>query len=126
MFRRAIALAAFCLLALPAAAQLQRNFPENALRGAIVFGIAPGIALNGRETRLAPGARIRMPNNMLVLPGGLPGGQIVANYTLDLYGQVKDVWLLTAAEAANRPWPTTPDQAAAWGFDPVAQVWVKP
>jgi len=51
MLRRALALAAACLLALPVAAQVQRNFPQIALRGAIVFGEAPGIALNGRPAR---------------------------------------------------------------------------
>ncbi len=126
MLRRAIALAAFCLLALPAAAQVQRNFPQNALRGAIAFGTAPVITLNGVAVRMAPGGRIRMPDNMLALPGSVPSGEFVANYTVDLYGQVKDVWLLSPVDAARQPWPTTAAQAAAWTFDPVLQVWSKP
>lgn len=126
MLRRALAFAAALLLALPAAAQVQRNFPRNALRGAIVFGAAPEITLNGNPARLAPGARIRDANNMAIVPGALLGGRFLVHYTTELYGLVKDVWILTPAEAANRPWPTTPEEAQAWGFDPIAQVWVKP
>ena len=126
MLRRALAFAAACLLALPVAAQAQRNFPQNALRGALVFGEAPDIALNGRPARLAPGGRIRDTNNMSVVPSALHGGRFLVHYTVDLYGLVKDVWILTADEAANKPWPTTPDEAVAWSFDPAAQAWTKP
>ena len=126
MLRRALAFAAACLLALPVAAQVQRNFPQTALRGAIVFGEAPDIALNGRPARLAPGGRIRDANNMSVVPSAVHGGRFLVHYTVDLYGLVKDVWILTADEAANKPWPTTPDEAAQWSFDPAAQVWTKP
>ena len=47
MLRFATALTAAACLAAPAAAQVQRNFPQNALRGAIVIGVAPEIQLNG-------------------------------------------------------------------------------
>ena len=126
MLRRALLLAAAFLLALPAAAQVQRNFPQNALRGAIVFGVAPEITVNGQVARLAPGARIHDLNNMTIVPGGLLGGRFLVNYTIDLSGLVKEVWVLRPEEAANQPWPTTPEQAQAWIFDPIAQVWTKP
>ena len=73
---------AACLLA-PAAAQVQRAFPQNALRGAIVVGVAPEIQVNGAPARLAPGARIRDANNMAVVPSGLTGGRFLVNYTVD-------------------------------------------
>ena len=63
-------------LAAPAAAQLQRNFPQNALRGAIVLTDPPDITLNGNAARLAPGARIRGKTNMIELTGGLVGALI--------------------------------------------------
>ena len=126
MLRCVLAFAAAFLLALPATAQAQRNFPQTALRGAIVFGTAPEIALNGQPARLAPGSRIRDGNNMLVMPSTIHGGKFLVHYTVDTVGLVKDVWILTPAEAANRPWPTSPAEAQAWGFDPIAQVWVKP
>jgi hypothetical protein len=126
MLRRALLLVAAFLLALPAAAQVQRNFPQNALRGAIVFGVAPEITVNDQTARLAPGARIHDLNNMTVVPGGLLGGRFLVNYTIDLSGLVKEVWVLRPEEAAVQPWPTTPEQAQAWIFDPIAQVWTKP
>jgi hypothetical protein len=94
--------------------------------GAIVFGQAPEVTVNGQLARLAPGSRIRDARNMIVVPGGLIGGRFLVNYTIDLYGLVKDVWVLTPDEAAIQPWPTTPDQAQAWSFDPIAQIWTKP
>ena len=126
MLRCVLTLAAAFLLASPAAAQVQRSFPQNALRGTIVFGVAPDVALNGLPARLAPGSRIRDALNMLVVPSAVHGGKFLVHYTVDTYGLIKDVWILTLEEAAKRPWPTTPEEAAAWGFDPIAQVWVRP
>jgi hypothetical protein len=126
MYRCAIAaLSAVCLVA-PAAAQVQRNFPQNALRGALLITSASDATLNGQAARLAPGVRIRGQNNMLELSGALIGQKMLVHYTLDIEGLIKDVWILTSDEAAKRPWPTTPAEAQAWSFDPVAQVWVKP
>jgi hypothetical protein len=62
---------------------------------------------------------------MLAMTGPLLGQKLLVHYTLDTEGLLKDVWILTPQEAANRPWPTTPREAQSWGFDPVAQVWVK-
>ena len=126
MIRTATALlAAVCIVA-PAAAQVQRAFPQNALRGALVVGVAPDILLNGDRARLAPGARIRDDNNMLVVPSALTGGRYLVHYTVDTSGLVKDVWILRPDEAAVNPWPTTREQAETWRFDPVGQVWSKP
>ena len=126
MLRLAIAFTGAVCLAAPASAQVQRVFPQNALRGAIVIGEAPEISLNGRAGRLSPGSRIRDMNNMTVVPSAVIGGRYRVNYTIDLSGLVKDVWILRPEEAAIRPWPTTPDEAAAWSFDPAAQLWSKP
>jgi len=114
------------LVALPAAAQVQRTFPQNALRGALVVGAPPEITLNGKPARLAPGARIRNQANMLEMSGSLTGARLLVHYTLDSFELVKDVWILTPAEAAKKPWPTTPQQAQEWLFDPVAQAWSRP
>ena len=126
MLRRALFIVAAFFVTLPALAQVQRTFPQNALRGAIVFGQAPEITVNAQQARLAPGARIRDANNMTVVPGGMIGGRFLVNYTIDLYGLVKDVWILTPDEAAVQPWPSTPEQARAWTFDPIAQTWTQP
>ena len=126
MIRFLIALLAAACLCVPAAAQVQRAFPQNALRGTIVIGVAPEIQLNGALARLAPGARIRDANNMAVLPGSVIGDRYLVHYTVDTSGLVKEVWILRPEEAAARPWPTTPAEAQAWFFDPVGQVWIKP
>jgi hypothetical protein len=115
--------ASFCL---PVLAQAPRNFPANALRGEVAFALPPELLLNGQPARLAPGARIRGADNMLVMSGALAGQRAVVNFTLDTQGLILDLWLLRADERSKQPWPASPQQAAAWQFDPVAQTWSKP
>ena len=62
---------------------MQRVFPQNALRGALVVGDPPEITLNGKPARLAPGARIRNTTNMIEMSGALTGAQLLVHYTLD-------------------------------------------
>jgi hypothetical protein len=124
--RTALALLVAACIAAPAAAQVKRAFPQDALRGALVIGVAPDIVLNGERARLAPGARIRAADNMLVVPSSLTGGRYLVHYTVDTSGLVKDVWILRPDEAALNPWPRTRAEAERWQFDPVAQVWSKP
>ncbi len=100
-----------------------RPFPATALRGELVVTQAPDILLNQQPSRLAPGSRIRGADNLLLLSGALTGQRLLVHYTRDALGQVLDVWVLTPAEAARRPWPTTPEQAQAWVFNPDAQTW---
>ncbi len=126
MLRHVIAAIAALCIAVPAAAQVQRAFPQDALRGVIAFGLTPEIQVNGVAARLAPGARIRDGNNTVVLPGAVSGGRFVVHYTADTSGLVKDVWILRPEEIAVQPWPTTREQAETWRFDPVGQFWVKP
>ena len=122
MYRCVLALAAAFAVATPAAAQ-SRNFPQNALRGELTIGNPPEAVLNDRAVRLSPGARIRNQQNLLQLTGSFSGQELVVNYTLDVSGNLRDVWILTAEEARRQPWPTTPQQAQSWQFDPVAQTW---
>jgi len=56
----------------------------------------------------------------------LQGQKRLVHYTRFADGQLREVWLLTPAEAAVQPWPHTPAEAAAWRFDPLAQRWAKP
>jgi hypothetical protein len=119
------ALVGLCLVALPATAQIARKFPADALRGALVITSPPEVTLNGAAAHLAPGARIRGQNNLFALTGSLVGQRLLVHYTIDNQGLVKDVWILTADEAAKRPWPTTPKEAASWEFDASAQIWTR-
>ncbi|MFG6447072.1 hypothetical protein ACG0Z6_02310 [Roseateles sp. BYS180W] len=103
-----------------------RNFPAAALRGELVVTQPPLAKLNGQLVQLAPGARIFGPSHQLLLSGGLIGEPLLVHYTRDLYGNLKDVWVLNEVERANRLWPTTPAEAAAWRFNPGTQTWTKP
>ncbi|MBL8286711.1 MAG: hypothetical protein JNL85_01895 [Rubrivivax sp.] len=115
------------LTSLHAAAQAPRSFPAAALRGEIVVVQPPELLLNGQPARLAPGARIRGENNLLIVSGALATHQrLVVHYTFDREGQLGEVWILTAAERARLPWPATREQAAAWTFDPIGQTWTRP
>jgi hypothetical protein len=126
MLRCASSLFIACALALPATAQVQRNFSAKALRGEVVFGTPPQVTLNGKPARLAPGARIRDANNMLLMSGTLVGGKAVVNYTTELEGMLQDVWILSPAEAARKPWPSTDREAQTWLFNVDNQTWTKP
>jgi hypothetical protein len=126
MFRCVLAVTTACLLSTAALAQVQRNFPADALRGTVVIGQMPEILLNAKPARLGPGARIRDQANMQPRPAELIGQKFVAHYTVDTQGYVKDVWILTPAELDRKPWPATPQEAQTWQFDPVAQTWTKP
>jgi hypothetical protein len=124
MQRCAITVLLALATALPAYAQ--RVFQANALRGEIQVTQPPEVLLNGKPARLAPGARIRNPLNMIQLPGSLLEQRLAVNYTLDSEGSVRDVWILTETERAKSPWPTTPAQAQSWIFNSTLQTWSRP
>ena len=127
MFRCALAAIVAVCIFVPASAQVQRTFPQNTLRGALVFGDYPQITLNGKAIQLSPGARVRNQDNVIVPAATLAGAKWLVHYTLDLGGQqVRDVWILRPDEAATRPWPTTLDEAQKWTFDSSTQTWIKP
>jgi hypothetical protein len=123
----AVALTATLCVNTPASAQAVRNFPNQTLRGTVVFGDFPQITLNGRTTRLSPGARVRDTQNRIVLAGALVGLGGTAHYTLDAVGnQVRDVWLLTPEETAIKPWPSTLEEIQTWTFNVTSKTWAKP
>lgn len=92
-----------------------RNFPINTLRGKMVITGFPEMQLDGIAERLAPGARIRNTQNMIVQPATITGQYLAVNYRRDAAGMVSDVWILTPTEASaeraqlNKPflnfWP---------------------
>ena len=87
----------------PASAQdLVRQFPAAAKRGTLEVTQPPNIVINGVPERLSPGARIKNPNNMIVLSGSLMGQALLVNYLRDPQGQVHEVWLLSPAEAQQQ------------------------
>ncbi len=98
--QRWLAALAVSIFTLGASAQaMVREFPKNALRGTLVITAAPDITLDGRVDRLSPGARIRDPQNMLIMSGVLVGQELVVNYTRESAGMVHEVWILSPQEA---------------------------
>ena len=92
------------------------------------FGLAPGaigdlsleLAAGGVDV-VAAGAADRRDHACV----GFAGQSFIVNYTIDMQGQIKDIWVLTDEEIA-RLWPTSREQAASWRFDPGTQTWAKP
>ena len=93
------------LAGLPVAAQdigdppAVRDFPKTALRGQLVVLAPPEIAMDGKPDRLAPGARLRSSDNLLLLTGQVINQKLTVNYLRDNMGLVQQVWVLTDAEA---------------------------
>jgi hypothetical protein len=124
MLRCAFALLFAVAVSLPVHAQ--RVFEASALRGELVVTQPPEALLNGKPVRMSPGVRIRNSMNMIQLSGSLLGQKLAVHYTLDPAGELRDVWILTEAELAKRPWPSTPEQARTWVFDSSLQQWSRP
>ena len=79
-----------------------RQFPKAAERGTLVVTAPPEARLNGRADRLSPGARIRDPNNILVMSGAVVGQTLTVNYTRNAGGLIHEVWILNADEAREK------------------------
>ena len=95
-----LGLALFC-----AAAQAQlRTIPVEANRGEMRHVQGMIVEIDGKRMRLAPGAQIRGPSNLIVLPMALPPGSLV-KYTLDAQENLFRAWILTPEEAAQRDPP---------------------
>jgi hypothetical protein len=61
----------------------------------------PELFINDRPERLSPGARIRGPNNMMVMSGALVGQKLLVHFVREPLGLIHEVWILTEAEAAQ-------------------------
>jgi hypothetical protein len=103
MHRHFLALLILWFAAGPAAAQF-RNIPVDAKRAEMRHVQDMQVELDGKPMKLAPGAQIRNPNNLIILPMALPAGAKV-KYTVDAAGEIARVWILSDEEAA-RPDPT--------------------
>jgi hypothetical protein len=91
-----------CLCLFWAGAHAQaRSIPEQAKDGALSHLQDMIASINGVAVRLAPGVQIRDQDNRLVLPTAVPPGSQV-KYLLDEQGMVRQVWILTPAEANPR------------------------
>ncbi|HLU76730.1 MAG TPA: hypothetical protein VKZ48_02360 [Burkholderiales bacterium] len=94
-------LAAVLGAALSSAAWAQfRQIPADAKPARMTVLQQNVVQLDDKQYLLAPGALIRDTSNIIVLPTMVPTRAPV-RYQLDNMGQIKRVWLLSAAEAAQ-------------------------
>lgn len=87
----------------PLAAQtLPREFPPQAQRGVLEIVQPPHVRLNGQAEQLSPGARIRNPDNRIVLSASLVGQPLRVNYLREPHGLIHEVWILSEAETEDQ------------------------
>ena len=92
----------FTLIFLFAASSLcsARDLPANGLRADLTAIEYPFVKIAGKTVRLAPGARIFDVDNRIIPPNPMAGRMHVL-YTLDIRGDVQDIWLLNTGEAVD-------------------------
>jgi hypothetical protein len=102
----------------PAIAQeTVRQFPAAARRATLEVTTPPNVLLNGLPERLSPGARIKGPNNLLVLSGNLVGLRVAVNYLRDPQGLVHEIWILNETEALQKRAGSEPTINFSFGSD---------
>ena len=101
MFRCALAALVTVSLVAPAAAQ-SRAFPQNTLRGAIVFRDDGQVLLNGQVVPLSPGSRVRDQRNMIVLAASLVGANHLVCGHVPNRNSMKDCSVFTKVIPAAR------------------------
>jgi hypothetical protein len=85
---------AFIVVAVLAACSSSSNrLADGTFVGTMSAGALPVVTIDGKEMRMAPGARIMTPANTSVTPNQVPANSRV-RYKLDASGQVSEVWLL--------------------------------
>lgn len=104
MFARLLTLTVALLVAGGASAQAARKIPAEAMKGSFTALQFPLVIIDGKQMRLAPGARIFNTNNMTVTPNLVPAGTMV-RYELDAQGQIRTVWIVEATPAIERSGP---------------------
>jgi hypothetical protein len=96
--------------AVPINGKQGRQFPPKAVRGYLRVVQGAEILIDGKLDRLSPGARIRDPQNAVVMTGALPPDrEYVVNYVRETYGNVHQVWILTEQEIKQKLKSATPE-----------------
>jgi hypothetical protein len=84
-----------------------RTIPENAKKGVMWPSQGRRIRINDTMMVLAPGVTIRDMNNRMVLPNTVRRPKKI-RYTLDMYGQVRRIWISPTGEYLGRHQPVLP------------------
>lgn len=101
MWRRPFLIGLMCAVVSFPALALERPFPKNAQRGIMSPAPYPEIVLDGKQRRLAPGARIWNEDNLIQVPASLRGNNLPVNYTENAEGEIDRVWILSEEEAGQ-------------------------
>jgi hypothetical protein len=75
--------------------QSTNRLPDGSMLGVMTTQQMPVVHIDGKEQRLAPGARIVGANNASITPNQVPANSKV-RYRVDASGLVTHVWLLPA------------------------------
>jgi hypothetical protein len=75
------------------ACESNKTLPDGTMIGVMTTGQVPAVQIDGKDYRLAPGARIIGTNNITITPNQVPPGSKV-RYRIDSSGQISQVWLL--------------------------------
>ncbi len=75
------------------ACQSSNRLPDGSFVGVMTTQQVPVVLIDGKQQRLAPGARIVGANNASVTPNQVPANSKV-RYRVDASGLVTHVWLL--------------------------------
>ncbi len=97
---RALAFIAAACFATMALAQL-RTIPSDAKRAKMSPVQERIVEINGKREMLAAGVQIRDAQNRIIVPNALPANSLV-KYRREPNGAVREVWILTPQEAAQR------------------------
>jgi len=84
-----------------------RTIPEDAKKGVMWPPQGRRVRINDSIMVLAPGATIRDMYNRMVLPNTVRQPKKI-RYTLDMYGQVRRIWISPTGEYQGRHQPTLP------------------
>jgi len=84
-----------------------RTIPDDAKKGVMWPPQGRRVRINDSVMVLAPGVTIRDMYNRMVLPNTVRQPKKI-RYTLDLYGQVRRIWISPTGEYMGRHQPTLP------------------
>jgi hypothetical protein len=73
--------------------QSSNQLPDGSMVGIMTTQQLPSVQIDGKERRLAPGARIVGANNASITPNQVPANSKI-RYRTDAMGLVTHVWLL--------------------------------
>ena len=90
--RRLSLLIAFIALV---ACESNKTLSDGTMLGVMTTGQLPTVVIDGKDYRLAPGARIMGANKATLTPNQVPPNSNV-RYRVDSSGQVSQVWILPA------------------------------